>query len=370
MKDNTVLSEVRHAMGMLPPPLVSTTIGPLEFKLYRARRPFAHAWEHEAFETLVIAARRSYRRWGNLEPLDDEDAKSAIYLAHVSYPAEDGSETVHEWLSYRFVPASGVPEGVKELMLFVSDAVPVLEVARKVLFLSSAHCEPFVVNSSRLCGVPPFLAHPGAPAPLPKKHRNTALAFALMNERFLEDCREMQLPFRYLFGIIQDDFIRKVLSVNNGPALFSPAFPLAEPVLGLPPGAIRLDREALSRYVFRFPFYFFENGAIVAFLVRMFAEGKLTNASFERYLLHGADAARFLNGEGDDPREPLEGLDKLLGVDGPIEGSPLTGDSLRSLFNEAVPDHPSLTLRITSLTERKKSVAEMIAAAERVPDSL
>ncbi len=377
---NTILSipEMRKLREKLPRPVSTDNIGSILFDIYKAKNLFEPDWQSETMRKLVLTSRSSYYKWGDIQLLDDDDRKAAIYLINVSYPASPpgihDSQIIDEWLSYRFIPASGEPRAIEELALFVCNGEPVLDAARRIFFRPKSDHADFIINSSRLCGVLPFFREStgdeGHWGKLPTKHRSAALSFALINDWFLRECLKKNAPFRYLFDIIQDEIIVRVLSIHKGEGMISPVFRPAYSVLGLPKRAVRLDREALRRYVYRFPLYFLDNEALFTVLKRLMSAGKLTRTSLEYHLENNEAVAHFLSDGESYAKKPLQNLDKLFTIDGPIKGSQITGEELRETLNNEVGDNPGLNLHITSLGERRESVQRLIREAKTISESL
>lgn len=331
MKNESAISlvEIRELGTALPPPIAKRVIGGIQFEVYRAKSLFRDEWESDALRKLVVASRTSYQRWGDFRPLDRDDGKAVVYLVRLDYPHREKLDEamIEEWVSYRFVPASGDPPDVEELSLFVCNGKPVMEAAKEILFGSRSDYRDLIVNSSRLCGIRPFFRDQGFEKYsdlLPSKHADVALGFAVINESFLDECSRKGLPFRYLFGIIRDELIVKALSVRRNGAIFPPAFTPAHVVLGVPEASIRLDRQALSSYVYRFPLYFLNNEELYA-------------------------SVRKLHLSVDD-------IGLLIKSD---------DGKLRDILDREVGDNPALRLKITSLPDRSKSIRQMIQAADR-----
>jgi hypothetical protein len=146
MKNESAISlvEIRELGTALPPPIAKRVIGGIQFEVYRAKSLFRDEWESDALRKLVVASRTSYQRWGDFRPLDRDDGKAVVYLVRLDYPHReklDGA-MIEEWVSYRFVPASGDPPDVEELSLFVCDGKPVMEAAREIR-LPGFHREQF-----------------------------------------------------------------------------------------------------------------------------------------------------------------------------------------------------------------------------------
>ncbi len=331
MKNESAISlqEIRELGAALPPPIAKRVIGGIQFEVYRAKNLFHNEWKDDALRRLVIASRTSYQRWGDFQPLDRDDAKAVVYLVRLDYPLRDELDgaMVEEWVSYRFVPAGGDPPSVEELSLFVCDGKPVMEAAKEILFGSQPNYRDFIVNSSRLCGIRPFFRDEGFEKHsdlLPSKHADVALGFAVINESFLDECFREGFSFRYLFGIIRDELIVKALSVKRNGTIFSPAFTPAHSVLGVPASSIRLDRRALSSYIYQFPLYFLNNEELYAF-----AEKSHLSIDDVGFLIQTDDG------------------------------------KLRNILDREVGDNPALRLKITSLSDRFTSVRQMIRAADR-----
>ena len=331
MKNKSAISlhEIRELGTALPLPITTRIIGGIQFRLYQAKNLFQDQWKSDALRKLVVISRTSYQRWGDFRPLDRDDAKAVVYLVRLNYPLRrklDGA-TVEEWVSYRFVPAGGDPPDVEELSLFGCDGRPIMEAAKEILFGSQSDYRDFIVNSSRLCGIRPFFRDGEFEKYsdlLPSKHADVALGFAVINESFLDECSRKGLPFRYLFGIIRDELIVKALSVRRNGAIFSPAFTPAHVVLGVPEVSIRLDRQALSSYVYRFPLYFLNNEELYASVRKL--------------------------------RLSVDDIGLLIKSD---------DGKLRDILDREVGDNPALRLKMTSLPDRSKSIRQMIRAADR-----
>ena len=113
------VSEIRTLGDNLPEPASRTVINGVQFDVFKVTDLFASEWSDMALFRLLLEARSSYSNYGDRPPIDEYDAKAAVYLVRVQYSLTE------EWLSLRFVPGEGTPPGAGELDLFSHKNKPI-----------------------------------------------------------------------------------------------------------------------------------------------------------------------------------------------------------------------------------------------------
>lgn len=353
----------------LPPPESIIKIGDVVFEIYKAKNLYASRWNNNALRQLTIESRKSYYHWGDIQLLEKDDEKAVIYLIRAKFQLlsckdADSNDLLEEWFSYRFIPGNGKKSGVKELDIFIYNNKPVMKVVQEQLFDSSKDYLNFIVNCSRLCGIIPYYKKENylQKNQLPLKHKNTLTSFLLMNEYFIKECRQNKIAFQYLIAIIRNDFINKVLTLAiNGkkfPTLWTPAYQ----TLNLNKNDIKINRNARSNYVYKFPAYFLNINQLIKILQKLVHEEKLSLKSIEYYL----DIKINSNMKKDLKTTILQQskkLGRLLTIENKIRFSSLTGKQIRKIIDANVNDGPEL--KITKFSDYAKNIQDLLLVLKK-----
>lgn len=296
----------------------------------------------------MLLAREAYRLYGDRPLLDPYDEKAAIYLVRATYPwPTEPRETTREWLCIRLVPGSGQPLGVGEPEIYFAEGRSLDQWLQERLAIAGESFWRYVVSSSRMCAVRPYLAATGQE--LASRNRYTAISFALIHAQFLLDYPLVLHPYQCITAIIRPEFIAKSLTFRKDGLESRPTFCPVRKFFGLSPATeILLDR---SVYAHRFPSYWLDTDQLTACLEDLVANGDLSRFSLEHYA--GAEWGTPVS---------LQRLGGLLTVDGQIFASRLTGFDLRAIVDARVRDVPELN--VTPTPDWNRGIISVLAAAE------
>ena len=223
------------------------------FDVYKVKGARDRFWHDPLLRELLLKTRDSYRRYGTRIPIDQFDAKAAIYLVRTKYPSEDGTAYIEEWFSSRMVPGSGSPLGVGEPEIYFYKGHSLDYWLQKKLGCSKASFWAKVLSSSRMCSTPPYISGAGEmkEAGSRLKRKYTAVCYAITCAQFLLDANFQTGDI--VTAIIPDDLVEKSLCVSGGAGKTAvPLFTKAHEFLGIPETAVKLDR---SIYANVFPLY-------------------------------------------------------------------------------------------------------------------
>ncbi|MBI3305343.1 hypothetical protein HYZ80_03435 [Candidatus Parcubacteria bacterium] len=332
--------------GELPQPVARYRTGEAEFEIYRARSWYSR-WHDPVLEQIVLLARDAYRLYGKRPTLDSYDEKAAIYLVRATYPwSAEPRETAQEWLCIRLVPGSGQPLGVGEPEIYFSGGRSFDQWLQERLVVAGESFWKYVVSSSRMCAVRPYLEATGQE--LGSRNRYTAISFSLIHAQFLLDYPLALHPYRCITAIIRPELIAKSLTVRKDGREFRPTFCPARKFFGLSSAAeISLDR---SVYTYRFPSYWLDVPQLTTCLEELLAKGDLSRQSLEHYV--GAEWGTAIS---------WQRLGDLLLVDGQIFGSRMTGSDLRAIIDARVRDVPELN--VTPTPDWNRGILSVLEAA-------
>jgi len=351
----------RSLVDELPSPLFVRVYGDAEFSVYRAKDFHASTWEHDGLRELVGEARRSYLRYGAVPFWDQYDDKAAVYLARVRYPGPRVSDRiVEEWLSLRFVPGDGVPHGTLDFDDCVCDGRPLATLVQERLYCADPNFMRRVVSLSRICKITPyFFSERGVRVSVPysDRLRHTAVSFALINDCFSHDALRRELSYTHLTGLLRDDLMDSILTLQTARGDRVPTFSPAYELLGDDvEGRIRIDRTVEA---YRFPFYFLNSDELFTALEDLVCAGTLTEKTMRQYL---RVSSRFADVVRDCTtpafREMVRHLGLLTSARGRISGSNLTGAVLRARLDREVRDGPGL--KIMTLADWRRSVTSCL----------
>lgn len=337
--------ELQQVTSILPSPLTIYRTDTVSCDIYRAKDMFCSQWNSEILQTLVVDARGSYYRYGNLSLLDSYDPKSAIYLVRASYKVffhEAGqSLPVEEWLSMRFTPVEGVPFGTSDLDECMYTKGSLIEKMRSELFNGATDCLKHVVTISRICGVHPYLANnKNFPVNISKRHHYTALCFALMNQQFLLDSHQR---FSYITGLFRDELIEKALTIQTRTGKCLPLFSSAYKMLNCLISEVILNRDA-SAYIF--PGYFLKMDQLVNVLNSCLNAGKISFNILKQYIpiKSEAELATLMHNR-ESAGAYLYQLKALLQHKGPLGvDASFNGKVLQKLLDSSIEDGPQLKI--------------------------
>ena len=322
----------------------------ISLTVYRVKKMHNPCWGSAPLYTLLKEARSTYLRYGAVSPLDDYDNKAVIYIARANYLYNN--KRITEWLSLRFVPYEGGPEGFEDINLYKLYGRTKLHsvkglINRRILKKSGFGWSD-VVSGSRICGINPYLPYPGYVTDRPRHNRFAGLCFAAMHRQFFRDYPD----FKLLISQIPENFLENVLAAADG---YVPRLTTADQALEIPAREkIYLDR--LNRYIYQFPFYFFDPAGILEFLQALYLKNIISEATLIHYF--GPNLTGEMIRSGNWPStEKLRNLGLITSADGHIYGSRLTGGILQIMLL-TVRDGPKL--RIVRMPYLKRVINKMI----------
>lgn len=357
--------ELRQIIRRLPAPCSRWRAGDgSTFEIYRAK-DFSETWMHAPLHQLVFLARAASNVPYGRPLVDGFDAKSAVYLGRARYvdtTTPHGALLLEEWLCVRLVYGNGMPAGTGELDFYLcGDNKTVEQKMRESFFCNydAKDFQLFFAASNRMCSIRPFvidsrgMTSRGAAF---HKNRHTAILYALINKHFLDDCL-LGGPCQMISGIILNRIVDNALALCIGEKSYGAHFTPAHALLGVPPNTVRLDRAKDDLYIYRYPTYFLDVPKLITTLSDLCA----------RQVLSEFLCGMFLGGNLGDMRvreryalNRLRSLGALLSIQGRIPHSALSGEELRRILYERVPDGPEL--KLTPLPLLEQSVEDMISA--------
>lgn len=339
------------------------------FEIYRAKKFGESLTGNTPLQKIVFLARAasnvSYGR-----PLADAfDIKSAAYLGRARYIDASAPSPVllEEWLCVRLVYGNGAPVGTGELDFYLCGDETVEQKVRKSFFDNCAAKDfwPFCSASNRMCSIRPFPADPRVEPHYfvtPQKNKHTAVLYALINKHFLDDCLsggQCQL----LSGIILNRIVDNALALRIGKKNYGTHFTPAHALLGVSAKDVRLNRAKDDSYVYRYPAYFLDVPKLIETLSDLCARNLLSETVYDIFA-GGSLFDRDCRVQYSAHR--LRSLGVLLGIRGKIPYSSLSGEELRRIIDERVPDGPELKLTPLPLLERSIEHLISVCRLERI----
>ena len=348
----------------LPPPVNSLEINGIRFEIYLAKDLYNSAWNGECLQSLVLRARESYGRYGNVPLIDEYDSKSAIYLARAMYfeKSEQEEYLVEEWISLRFVPGDREPNGIDVLNLYWHRKKPASHWVEKFLRLRNLGFHN-LISGSRLCGISSFISDGSDQLKFGEKrrsdHKYTPVCFALLHKQFFEDCKREGLDFDYFVVATSDRLLEGFMRLEFQGEKYGPACVKAEETLGLQPGKIKLKRDD---FIYQYPLYFLDQNQIVMILKNLISEGIISEETLKCYFGGAISSQEFLSGTR-IRIEKLRNLGNLLTEKGAIKGAKISGVQLRRMLDKVADDS---SLRITPIPSLAASADKMIEIAFKI----
>lgn len=336
----------------LPHPQAEYHVDDTRFFIYKAKSSEEKEFLDDSLRHMVLSARQSYLRYGKVPLLDSYDDKSSIYLARVvySYQGEEGTFPVEEWLSVRFVRASGVPEFTEDIKVGLYQNKPLAFWLQKKLLNDDPNALEKIMTVSRLCRIPPRgVKGQGSPLSVPVQKNNfTALSFLFMMRIFLEENTKRGKLFEWYTALAKPELFQKVLAVSHS-NIQLPFFS-ATKVLGIPEGEhVRVDRSLLS---YQYPGYFLQLDELFSLLQKLIDMRRMTENTLHTYIGNTGYFQDFVELFHKMPYQeflPLvSGLHRLFLGDGWLEGSRMHKTELRSLTDLCVSDAVGVYLSAAS----------------------
>jgi hypothetical protein len=315
------------------------------FRVIRVKGLYQEKWRSEFFHSLVLKARESYGVYGSVPLEDEDDRDAAVYLVSASYKqyVQDELVSFREWFCVRFIPGNSTLAGM-EFMRY--NNLPIAHLFRKRLLKRSRSYRD-VITISKICRILPtaFLREQ-----VLHRLRFSYVSFALANLQFFFDVSRHH-TYKYVTGIFREELIRTLI-VPFGTE-FVPNFVSGKKMLGLAETDIlRVDeKEAVH-----FPTYFFYAKDVVSLLSELIKDGLLSIDLVDKTI--GSRRSFFAISK--DPcfaMEELKGIGELFIQNGPLPGSKITGEELRSRVGR-LPNAPKL--QIMSVPDWSKSINKLL----------
>ncbi|GIX06324.1 MAG: hypothetical protein KatS3mg115_0727 [Candidatus Poribacteria bacterium] len=342
----------------LPEPDETLQLGAAELALYQAKELYNPSWRSEELRLLVREARRSFDRYGGVPLFDAYDPKSAVYLARARYHVltpERVPIRAEEWLSFRYVPGDGTPAGNPDLDNCLCKDRPLVEALRSYLTGKDSELGR-VVSISRMCAISPYTLRDdrrGLPARwlTGRGLRYGAGLLVLINSAALDHHLGR---WDYQTGLCHPELLRSSFTLHTEDGHLYPRYTPAYQVLGLSsPREVRLDR---SHEAYRYPGYFLDRRQLMRALRHLLREKMLSERTLQHYL--GEVRSQ---GSGEGSGEWYRNLGRLLTVQGPLVGSPITGEALRAYLDRSVDDGPTLYLfEVSSWKDELEKTLEVL----------
>lgn len=344
-------------------PIAQYSFGDVLIQIYRVKNLHSSEWNSPQLKQYLIHARQSYLRYGHVPLIDNFDAKSEIYITRVTYSIknDDLSYPVEEWLSMRFVPSDGHPGYTEDLLYSLCENKPLIKWLSESSFGGTRDSAQHMITISRICSIPPRKIPEYKYEKdifFPKKLSYTAISFALMNKIFLDNLNPSLKRYKHMTGIFRDEFIDKVLTVRTLEKEIVPDFTFGYKLLGLNNiHTIRLDRSAPLLYPYHFPKYFFHINQLHGALNNLYSNGFITAKTFIHYMGTEAHPDKWTH-DLDHFKKISPKLENILTVIGPLYGTSITGEEMRTMFDREVDDGPKL--RIMNMDAWQNSIEKYL----------
>lgn len=361
-KTSTTKTFLRGANLTLPSPAREYQFGDARFFVYKVKDKSERNFPQKELHTLLLEARKTYLRYGDVALTDSYDEKSSIYLTRIvyHYQVDNVSIPLEEWVSVRFVPASGDPISTEDLDACVYNNRPLSESLHKMLLSDKPEPLKHLVTISRICRIVPRVPVDNVFFSgnfLPQKNKYTALAFTAMNEVFLEESKNRGEEYHYFTALAKPELFEKVLHFQtNTTKVYFPFSPASEILQLKNDERLRIHRSLLS---YRHPGYFLHLEEMIALLEKLIELGRLTENSWQHYFQTKMCFAEFRQKHEESPYHEflpfIQGLSKLLLTPGWIEGSRMHGTELRSLVDLCVSD--AVQLYIAPASKWKQGIS-------------
>ena len=285
--------------------------------------------------------------YGNRPPLDEYDAKAAIYLTQATY------SQIEEWLSIRLTPYAEKPINESDLSYFLYRKHEIGYWLQKRFFSPGKIYLDYTAAIDRVCAIRPYFINQQnqySGATLKHKQKYTGLSYILIMKKCLEDYLQRK-PYLYITSIFNNKMIKKSMIVEgrdaNFPIEFTPAYELLG-LNGLNP--LRLNHLTHNRIIYKFPSYFLDLPKTIGLVQKLINKNILTEDTIKYYLKENIPKSE------KSPLEKFRKIGELFSVQGEIVGSSITGEELRDFIDKMVPDNEDLELKITKISTIEKNI--------------
>ncbi|MEK7074280.1 MAG: hypothetical protein AAB968_00775 [Patescibacteria group bacterium] len=330
-------------------PIAQYSFGEVLIQIYRVKNLHSSEWNSPQLKQYLMHARQSYLRYGHVPLIDKFDTKSEVYITRVLYSIKTDrlSYPVEEWLSMRFVPSDGYPGYTEDLLYSLCEDKPLIQWLSESNFGRTRDSAQHMIAISRICSISPRKIPEykyEKDVLFPKKLGYTAISFALMNKIFLDNLNPSLKHYKHMTGIFRDEFIDRVLTVRTPEKEIVPDFTFGYKLLELNHvHMIRLDRSAPLLYPYHFPNYFFHIDQLHGALNNLYSKGFITQKTFIYYMGTEAHPDKWTHNL-DHFKKISPKLKNILTVIGPLYGTSITGEEMRTIFDQEVDDGPKLRI--------------------------
>ncbi len=350
--DSGKMLELEERLRSIQPALVyKIEDKDLEIKVFGVKRMNDPCWGNAPLYSLLRLARLSYLRYGQIQSLDQYDNKAVIYAARATYMFHD--KMVSEWLSLRFAPYSGIPDGIEDIGFYQYNGRPIKEIINRKFLRPRGLSWNDCVSGSRICGINPYLMATEATSELSRHNRFAGLCFAALHRQFFREYPK----YKILISQIPDSFLENVLATLSLPKLrLTTAY-----------RALKCDKKILglnrgNRYIYKFPMYFLNPDDVLAVFRRLYLDGRITEATLA-YYFDGRLTGLMVRSGNWPSMEKLNNLGLIFSAEGRIHGSELTGEDIRNLLIFLARDGPKL--RIVRMADLKRVINKMLSDSSR-----
>ncbi|MDB4777994.1 hypothetical protein OAG68_00895 [bacterium] len=323
--------------------------------VFLAKDFFNRSWVHHRLKDIVQQCRKTFSRYGNVANILDYDTKSAVYLGRATYTID--GKIVHEWLSFRLVPALGEPRLTEDLKGCEIGGRNLLEaLIEQQIVDTRGESLSQILTLSRLCGIHPYLAEGENPVELPKKLQYGAILFACMQSCFNNRQHLESLEPKVITALFQRPFLDAFMAHG---ATAKIEIPTAREVLrgSLKNPSIVLKRDEKS---YRYPGYFLHLHELLKALTALIDSQRLRDTTIIHHAKLNAPLReiRKRNPRTSTLLEELEHLSELITHEGLLHDSDMTGSELREYIDIHVSDGP--TLHLLAIDDWRKEIARFI----------
>lgn len=325
-----VFEEVAKLAAKQAPPL---NFGHTTYRAYVIKKPLQGWPLPDAVLELLKNTRSSYLRYGPVPLVDKYDPKSGVVMMHIEKPCACGLRAAHisrQWYGIRFIPAMGEPSGVDDYEICTTTNGPLPELIHSRLLPNEPNYLDALLSVTRICATTKVCSITGTPAP----GKETSLeSFWLLNKLFFDQPEVEQ--YRFMSGLFRPELIQ-AYSLDQASSRFTKAYAL----LGLEKEEqVFIKRNPIA---FAFPGYHFRKPELDTVLQEL-TEQEAISAQLAQSIA----------------TDNYRNAGQIFLTNGPIQGSTLTGETLRERLNARLHDGP--TLYLMDVAAWKKTIDKTLA---------
>ncbi len=347
---NVDIEEIKTHTNYLPAPFQVFEKGGVKCEVFIAKNLHTDKWEDSHLHSLVLLCRRSFLRYGKVLSEDGFDKKALVLLARTKYMM--GGHITEEWLSIRFIPATGEPYLSEDLKLKLSSGKTFFEVIKEKLFSNSDQASDFLLTISRICGILPYNISEGKF--IAKKLQYTALTSA-WTFLVMTNILQTENKYQYVTALFHQNIFRYIKQRENNDNTAILDLPNAHEVLKLP--GSYFDNIEVGDTAYFFPTYFYNLQNLVDWLKKIIDDGLVQEGVINKFLLKPIDwkvVESQLKNDKVSLVRSLSGLGNFLAFDGRIDGVGCSGDELRKKLELEVAK--SFSLKLFSRQDLKNKI--------------